>query len=248
MNRFGLIGYPLGHSFSEGYFADKFEREGIGDCRYDNYPIKDLDALPDLFANVQGLRGLNVTIPHKKGVIQYLDALAEDAAEVAAVNTIKFYPDGTRKGFNSDIYGFGESLRRLLPDNFVGRGLILGTGGSSGAVAYVLRKMGVPFSFVSRNKREDVLEYKELSAEMIATHHLIINTTPLGMHPDVESCPGIPYHFVTSEHYLVDLIYNPDITTFLRKGMDAGASVKNGFEMLELQAEKSWEIWNDETY
>jgi shikimate dehydrogenase len=246
MNRvFGLIGYPLSHSFSRKYFAEKFEREGIRETTYENYPIEQIDLLPSLFRNNSALIGLNVTIPYKEVVLPYLDALAPDAAEIGADNTIKRCDDGSLKGFNSDIYGFAETLRRFVPDSFSSGALVLGTGGASKAVLYVCAKMGLTVQSVSRRGGDDVVSYSDLDAEMMDKYQLIINTTPLGMYPDIQQSPQLPYTLLTPEHYLIDLIYNPAVTRFLAEGEGRGSMIKNGMEMLILQAEKSWEIWNN---
>jgi shikimate dehydrogenase len=245
IREFGLIGFPLSHSFSKRYFAEKFAKEAILQTTYENYPLSEIGMLPDLLQMNADLVGLNVTIPYKTGVINYLDELADDAREINAVNTIKRYPDGTLKGFNSDIYGFGETLHRFVDDLGGIRVLILGTGGSSKAVEYVCRKRGYGIQFVSRRRSDHAMSYDQLSQEIVHEHQLIVNTTPLGMHPNVEDFPTIPYEFLRPDHRLLDLIYNPAETTFLRKGAEQGCQVKNGLEMLILQAEKSWEIWNN---
>lgn len=242
---FGLIGFPLSHSFSKRYFAEKFSKEGIESVSYENYPMEDLEELPALFKMRPNLIGLNVTIPHKEAVLGFLDELAEDAAEIKAVNTIKRYPDGDLKGFNTDIYGFGETLRRFIPDSFADGALILGTGGASKAVRYVCIHRGLDTQSVSRSSGKGQLTYEDLDQNLLSKYRLIINTTPLGMHPKIEYCPDIPYQFLTEDHYLIDLIYNPAETRFLAEGLRHGSKIKNGMEMLILQAEKSWEIWNN---
>jgi shikimate dehydrogenase len=242
---FGLIGFPLSHSFSKKYFAEKFANEGIRDTSYENYPIEQIDQLPSLFENDKALIGLNVTIPYKESVLPYLDTLASDAGEIGAVNTIKRYDDGSLKGFNSDIYGFGETLKRFLPDYFSSGALVLGTGGASKAVHYVCAKMGLPVQAVSRRKGDGLISYSDINAKMMSEFRLIINTTPLGMHPDITQSPDLPYELLTPGHYLLDLIYNPEMTRFLSEGKQRGSMIKNGMEMLILQAEKSWEIWNN---
>ena len=240
---FGLIGYPLSHSFSKKYFAEKFEKEDIDWASYDNFPIDSISALPDLISKTSHLRGLNVTIPYKEQVIPYMDYLAPDAGEIGAVNTIVITAEGLA-GHNSDIYGFDKSLDQLLDDDFGGGALILGTGGASKAVAYVLKQREIPFKSVSRRPARDRITYEDLDKEVIAHFRLIINTTPLGMHPNLEDCPDIPYQLLGHRHYLYDLIYNPAETKFLTLGKERGAKIKNGLEMLILQAERSWEIWN----
>ncbi|MCB0688512.1 MAG: shikimate dehydrogenase [Saprospiraceae bacterium] len=242
---FGLIGYPLSHSFSRSYFAEKFAKEGIDDASYENHPIERIEMFPDLLQKIPGLRGLNVTIPYKEAVIPYLDALAEDAAEIGAVNTVKRYSNGELKGFNSDIYGFAETLRRFIPDSYKGGALILGTGGASKAVKYVCSKRALSILSVSRKRGEGRILYEDLHEDLLTDYQLIINTTPLGMHPKTDDFPGIPYQALTPNHYLLDLIYNPSETEFLKRGARQGSLTKNGMEMLILQAEKSWEIWNN---
>jgi shikimate dehydrogenase len=242
MRQFGLIGWPLGHSFSKGYFADKFHAEDIRDCRYDNFPLSSIAEFPDLVSRTENLCGLNVTIPYKEAVIPYLDDLDEEAAAVGAVNTIRFHDSGLR-GYNTDIYGFRKSLEPLLSGRV--EALILGTGGASKAVAYVLGELGLPYTFVSRRQKGDVLSYDKLSGDQVRTCRLIVNTTPLGMYPDIGSRPDIPYEAITAEHILYDLVYNPEVTVFLREGERRGAIMKNGLEMLQLQADRAWAIWND---
>lgn len=241
---FGLIGFPLSHSFSKGYFADKFKKEHIDDASYENYPIERIELLPGIFGDHPDLIGLNVTIPYKEAVLPYLDELAEDAAEIKAVNTIKRCRDGRLKGFNSDLYGFAETLKRFLPPNFNSGALILGTGGAAKAVQYVCRQRGLSMLSVSRRQTENTISYQEVDGPLLNQYQLVINTTPLGMHPKLDECPAIPYHRLTEDHYLLDLIYNPAETLFLQKGRMQGSKTKNGLEMLILQAEKSWEIWN----
>lgn len=240
---FGLIGYPLSHSFSKKYFGDKFEKEGIDWASYDNFPIASVEELPDLIRNNSQLRGLNVTIPYKEQVIPYMDYLAPDAGEIGAVNTIVISAEGLA-GYNSDIYGFDKSLDQLLDQDFEGGALILGTGGASKAVAYVLHQRGIPFKSVSRRPAKDRITYEDVDKEILEYYRLIINTTPLGMHPNLEDCPDLPYQLLDHQHYLYDLIYNPAETKFLTLGKEQGAKIKNGLEMLILQAERSWEIWN----
>lgn len=310
--QFGLIGYPLSHSFSEKYFSDKFEKERISDCRYTLFPLKAIDGLRRLVAAQTGLSGLNVTIPHKISVIPFLDEMDAAAQQIGAVNCIALRRRGEQlwlKGYNTDAYGFSASLRpflegllegasgkeeRLSPDgaNTVARGetiglapeagqgqmvvrgeaqedvpgkeiglapeemnglapgksacraLIFGDGGAAQAVKYVLREMHIPFKSVLRRPEAGALLYEELSADHIAGHRLLINTTPLGMWPDVKSFPPIPYHAITPAHLAYDLVYNPEETAFLRQARLQGARTLNGLAMLHLQAERAWEIWN----
>jgi shikimate dehydrogenase len=240
----GLIGYPLSHSFSEKYFAEKFRREGIGGYAYRNFPIRQIDALEELIKAEPDLVGLNVTIPYKEQVIPCLEEMDEESDRVGAVNTIRITREGRKirlKGFNTDVYGFRESLIPLLGGHR--HALILGTGGASKAVGYVLGQLGIDFKYVSRTFRPGRLEYRDLCLSVIRNHTLIINTTPLGTWPDVSSFPDIPYDILGPGHLLYDLVYNPPETPFLQLGKKKGAGTKNGLEMLELQAERSWEIW-----
>ena len=240
---YGLIGYPLSHSFSKDYFAGKFKKENIHESFYEVFPIPTVELFPDLTDRCKNLRGLNVTIPYKEKVIPYLNELDKTAEEIGAVNTIKF-SDGKMIGYNTDVYGFEKSLLPLLQP-YHQHALILGTGGASKAVAYVLKKLEITIHFISRNKTGNTLSYEELTPAMIAVSKLIINTSPVGMYPHIEECPDISYDHITDKHLLYDLIYNPEETLFLKKGKEQGAAAKNGLEMLELQAERSWQIWNE---
>lgn len=243
MKQFGLIGYPLSHSFSKGYFTEKFSKEQIKDCRYDVYPLENIQAFESLCRQHTDLVGLNVTIPYKEQIIAHLDALDEEAKDIGAVNTIKF-TDGKKVGYNSDCYGFEQSLLPLLQPHHTAA-LILGTGGASKAVEYVLKKRGIRWQYVSRQKSEKAIAYEELDAERMQQATLIINTTPLGMYPNTEMAPPVPYEHIHAQHLLYDLIYNPEETLFLQRGKQQGAQTKNGLEMLYLQAERSWHIWNN---
>ncbi|MDE7466758.1 MAG: shikimate dehydrogenase [Muribaculaceae bacterium] len=244
---FGLIGYPLTHSFSHTFFNQKFESEHI-DAVYVNFEIPRISDLAEIIAANRNLAGFNVTIPYKEQIFEYLDAVDPEAREIGAVNVVKVFhqPDGSRslKGYNSDSIGFGDSIRPMLTPDIHRRALILGTGGASKAVEFALRKLGLDTIKVSRTKSPGVLTYTELTPEVMATHHVIVNTTPLGMYPHVDECPDIPYHLLTPDHICYDLLYNPDITLFMRKSAERGATVKNGLEMLLLQAFVSWNIWN----
>lgn len=243
VNLYGLIGYPLGHSFSQKYFAEKFEKEEIVDCEYRNFPIESIEQLREIMAKHPNLKGLNVTIPHKEQVIPFLDEMDETASAIAAVNCISIQ-SGKLKGFNTDAYGFEMSIRPFIENKYE-RALILGTGGASKAVAFVLKKWNIPFHYATRNPRADNhLSYEELSADNIRFFPLIINTTPLGTFPDVNEAPQLPYDALTEKHFLYDLIYNPSETLFLKNGKERGAHTMNGLKMLQLQAEKSWQIWN----
>ena len=247
MNLYGLIGSPLTHSFSKRYFTDKFEREGITESSYDLYEMPTLDALPELL-KTPGLIGLNVTIPFKKEILNQLDELDDASAQrIGAVNTIKIYADGSTKGFNTDYYGFRQSLIEWLDrhgetvKDF--KALILGNGGAAKAVQVAFQDLGIHYRMVSRQPATDFLLYDDLTEDILNEHLLIVNTTPLGTFPKVEGCPSLPYELITKKHYLYDLVYNPAETTFLKNGKAQGASIQNGLKMLELQAEKAWEIW-----
>lgn len=237
---YGIIGYPLAHSFSPAYFKKKFVEHHI-DAVYEAFTLEHIDEFPTLLLKYPDISGLNVTIPHKEAVIEYLDELDSVAAEIGAVNCIVF-KNGKKKGYNTDIIGFERSLIPLLQPQHT-HALILGTGGSSKAVAYVLKQLGIMYQFVSRTKQGDCLTYEELTTGVIEQNKLIINTTSQGMYPNVDSAPALPYEAITSQHLLYDLIYNPEETVFLLKGIERGAATKNGFEMLQLQAEASWDIW-----
>jgi len=247
MRCFGLIGFPLSHSFSQKYFAEKFEREGITDCRYDSYPIEHIDLLKPLISDNPDLSGLNVTIPYKEEVMSLLDEIDPESAKIGAVNTIRISRhDGTTwlKGFNTDVYGFRESITPFLHKRPY-KAFILGTGGSSKAVAYVLNNMGMNVVFVSRNPRhEKHISYGDLT-KLISLPSVIVNASPAGMYPQINNCPDIPYEQLTPDHILFDLVYNPPETLFLTKGKAKGATIINGLKMLHLQAERSWEIWNE---
>lgn len=243
MRKFGLIGYPLTHSFSKKYFAEKFIREKIDDAIYDLYPMPAIEEFPSLVARIgPELRGLNVTIPYKRAVIPFLDSLSAAAREIGAVNTVVFQ-DGKTMGHNTDAIGFEESLRSWY-DARTAQALVLGDGGSAQAVKYVLSKLGIPFQTVSRQKKEGAITYDELDAGMLKACTLIVNTTPLGMYPNVETCPPMDYSVLGKGHFLYDLVYNPEKTTFLAKGEARGCRIINGLDMLHRQAEAAWLIWN----
>ena len=237
---YGLIGYPLGHSFSEKYFAAKLSSLH-SDALYRNFPLERIDLLPTLIRSHPELCGFNVTIPYKEQIIPYLDKLDEEAARVGAVNCVRI-ENGKLTGYNADIYGFESSLLTLIGGERPAA-LVLGSGGASKAVKFVLSRLQMPFVEVSRTKRSGNLTYGELSPEVMERHLLIVNTTPLGTFPDTESAPAIPYDLLTSRHCLFDLFYNPPLTRFLSQGQTHGAAIKNGYDMLVGQAEKSWEIW-----
>ena len=243
MRRYGLIGYPLTHSFSQKYFTEKFEREGITDCTYSNFSLPQIGELAGVLADPE-LRGFNITIPYKQAVLDYLHSKSDVVAAIGACNCIRI-EGGQLTGYNTDVVGFEQSMvRHLAPHH--SRALVLGTGGAAKAVEWVLQRLGIEYVLVTRRPRAGSadMSYQQVTAEVLAEATLIINTTPLGMHPHVEECPPLPYEVLTPRHYLFDLIYNPARTLFLRKGEERGAVVENGHEMLILQAEESWRIWN----
>jgi len=244
MRRYGLIGQKLGHSFSKRHFSQKFEREGI-DARYDLFELGEIGEFPQLLQRIPSLHGLNVTIPYKTAVIPYLDGLSPEAKEIGAVNTIKIV-EGKTIGHNTDVYGFAKSLRGLLGDTQISHVLILGTGGASKAVEYVCRKYeGMQCLFVSRTpSTPHQISYEQLAVMPLPPYKLIVNTTPLGMYPAVDVAPLFPYHKLDASFYAFDLIYNPAQTRFMQLAAQAGSYTLNGMEMLLLQAEKAWEIWN----
>jgi shikimate dehydrogenase len=249
MKYYGLIGFPLSHSFSEKYFAEKFEREGIADCVYSNFPIEHIGLLPRLIAENENLYGLNITIPYKEQVIPFLDSIDDEIADLRAVNTIKIYrkSGATRlKGFNTDVYGFSASLKPVLKEHYR-NALILGSGGASKAAAHVLSDLGFTITCVSRTpKSQNQISYKQLTPQIISISKVIVNASPVGMYPNINSCPDIPYEYLTNDHVLFDLIYNPAETKFLSMGKRMGATIINGLNMLHFQAEKAWKIWNTE--
>ncbi len=241
--KLGLIGYPLSHSFSKGYFTEKFKRENISNHVYDTYPIENIELVEDLMNNGD-LSGLNVTIPYKEAVIPFLDDLDNTAKEIGAVNTIKI-KDGKKIGYNTDCHGFERSFSPLLQPHHK-KALVLGTGGASKAVVYALKNSGISYKYVSRTGDQDKWSYDQITPEILGEYTVIINTSPLGMYPNVDTFPPIPYEAITERHYLYDLVYNPEVTAFLQKGLDKNATIKNGIDMLYLQAEKAWEIWKAE--
>jgi shikimate dehydrogenase len=243
MRLFGLLGYPLTHSFSQKYFTEKFEQLGIENASYENFSIPDIQELTTILESKKGLEGFNITIPYKRAVIDFLDEFSGPVKKMGACNCVKI-TDGKLKGFNTDIVGFQKSLQPFLKPIHQ-KALILGTGGASAAVEYVFQQLNISYQFVSRNASEDAISYQDLTKDMLDSHQLIINTTPLGMYPNVEACPEIPFQFITEQHHLFDLIYNPIETKFLKLGKQKGASIQNGYEMLILQAEESWRIWNE---
>ena len=241
---YGLIGYPLGHSFSKVYFTDFFKNEGI-DAEYKNFELPQIDGVSDMLAQETMLKGFNVTIPYKQQIFKYLDEIDAAAQAVGAVNVVKVIRDGEGiklKGYNTDIIGFGDSIRPLLKPHHT-HALILGTGGASKAVDYVLQQFGLTTTFVSRTKRADVISYDELTAERLEQYTVIVNTTPLGMHPKTDACPPLDYTAIDDRHLLFDVIYNPEKTLFLQRGEEAGATICNGMDMLIGQAKAAWNIW-----
>ncbi|MCI5664624.1 MAG: shikimate dehydrogenase [Mediterranea sp.] len=245
--KYGLIGYPLGHSFSRGYFNEKFKAEGI-DAEYLNFEIPSINDFMEVIESNPDLKGLNVTIPYKEQVINYLDELAPDARQIGAVNVIQIIrqPKGKVKlvGHNSDVIGFTQSIELLLKPHHQ-KALVLGTGGASKAVFHGLKSLGIEPTYVSRTPKDpSYLTYGQLTPEVMAGHTVIVNTTPLGMYPKTDTCPDIPYELLTTDHLLYDVVYNPAETLFMKRGQTQGATVKNGLEMLLLQAFAAWEIWN----
>jgi shikimate dehydrogenase len=244
MRLFGLIGYPLTHSFSGKYFAEKFAREGLTDYRYDLFSIPAIDELPLILSQHPDLCGLNVTIPYKEQVLPFLNETDKVVQEIQACNCIRI-KNGQLKGFNTDVIGFETSLKEQLRPHHR-KALILGTGGAAKAVEFVLQKAGIEFKYVSRKKTANNLTYSELDKTVVEAYQLIINTTPVGTYPVINEAPDIPYDDLTSQHYLFDLVYNPAKTLFLQKGEQKGAVVKNGYDMLLIQADESWRIWSEQ--
>lgn len=244
--KFGLLGRDISYSFSANYFKEKFIKLGLKEFTYENFDIPEIFEFPFLLYQRKELfGGLNVTIPYKEAVMRYLDHIDEEAAEIGAVNTIKVENDDTLTGYNTDVYGFMNSLKPLLKDHHK-KALILGTGGASKAVAYGLKKLGVAHRFVSRSVADENLLYSQLNEAHLNEYSIIVNCSPVGTYPNITEAPNIPYDYISDKHILFDLIYNPEITEFLQRGKNQGAVIKNGHEMLELQAEKSWEIWNSQ--
>ncbi|HMI08703.1 MAG TPA: shikimate dehydrogenase [Flavobacterium sp.] len=240
---FGLVGRNIGHSFSKKYFAERFEKDHLTDYSYQNFDISDIDAFPEIIRDNPNLAGLNITIPYKETVIPFLNKLSKKAAMIGAVNTIRFTKTGKLKGYNTDCFGFEKSLQPLLQPHHK-KALILGTGGASKAVAFALEELDILYTFVSREANGNTIDYDRINATTFDNYQIVINCTPLGMSPNVDDCPNIPYEHFTEKHIAYDLIYNPDETLFLKKAKEFGAVTKNGFEMLVLQAEKAWKIWN----
>ena len=248
MKKYGLIGYPLKHSFSSRFFADKFRDENI-DAIYNNYEIDNIEKLISIISSDTDLNGLNVTIPYKEQVIQFLDEIDDTAREIGAINVIKIKRDNdsiSLKGYNSDVIGFQNSIIPILDKEVHKKALILGTGGAAKAVFFGLKALGIDAKYVSRSKKDNSLTYEEISNDILEEYKVIVNASPLGTFPDIDQCPDIPYNLLTSDHLLYDLVYNPPITKFLALGKEQGARTKNGYEMLELQALAAWDIWNKE--
>jgi shikimate dehydrogenase len=241
--QFGLIGKNIAYSFSKKYFTEKFALGNLVDCSYVNFDIQSIEEFPTLITNNPDLKGLNVTIPYKEVVIPYLDKLSKNAAQIGAVNVIRLTKKGQLKGYNSDYYGFMKSLVPLLQPHHQ-KALILGTGGAAKAVAFALDQLGILYTYVSREAKEGMIDYDRINATTFDNYHIIINCTPLGTSPNIDSSPPISYAFFTDKHIAFDLIYNPEETAFLKKAKQKGAITKNGYEMLILQAEKAWKIWN----
>lgn len=251
MKLYGLIGFPLEHSFSKTFFSKKFADEGLTDSKYVNFQIEKIDLLPEVIKSNPELIGLNVTIPYKEQVIPFMDELDDAVIEIGAVNTIKIKRDKNNfqlKGYNSDVYGFLNSLQPLLTDEHK-KAIILGTGGASKAIKYILKKLNIGFISASIEElKENEIRYEQVDEKLIKDSLIIINATPLGTYPKIDVCPPIPYQYITSKHILFDLVYNPEVTLFLKRGKEKGAKTKNGLEMLHLQALKSYEIWNNPVF
>jgi len=241
--RFGLLGRNISYSFSKGYFTDKFSNENFAGCTYENFDIQEINFFPEIIKNNPDLKGLNVTIPYKEVVIPYLDKLSKKAAIIGAVNTIKITKKGKLKGYNTDYYGFKKSLQPLLQPHHK-KALILGTGGASKGVAFALEELGILYTFVSREAKENAIGYDRINATTFDNYQIIINSTPVGTSPNVDAFPLIPYEYFTEKHIAYDLIYNPAETQFLQKAKAQGAQTKNGLDMLIFQAEKAWKVWN----
>ncbi|MBR0045653.1 MAG: shikimate dehydrogenase [Bacteroidaceae bacterium] len=243
MNTYGLIGYPLGHSFSRKFFTEKFEKEEIN-AQYLNFEIPSIEEFPNIIKNNPELRGLNVTIPYKQQVMQYLDDISEEAKAIGAVNVVKVGKEGLT-GYNSDVIGFVNSIKPLLKPHHK-KALILGTGGASKAIRYGLtEKLGLETLFVSRSAREGMITYEDITSETLQEYEVIVNCSPVGMFPHVDECPALPYEMMNENNLLYDLVYNPLETLFMKRGAAQGATVKNGLEMLHLQAIASWEFWGN---
>ena len=247
MDKYGLIGYPLGHSFSISYFNQKFADEGIN-ATYENFEIPSIDDLPEIIDRYPNLRGLNVTIPYKEKVIPFLDSISPEARAIGAVNVIRVTHQKNKtllKGYNSDVIGFTQSIEPMIDPKWHKKALILGTGGASKAINYGLKSLGIEPVFVSRYERPGTIQYQSITPDVVHEYNVIVNCTTLGMYPNTDECPQLPYEAMDSHTILYDLIYNPDQTLFMRNGAKYGAEVKNGLEMLLLQAFASWEFWHE---
>lgn len=247
MKRLGLIGYPLEHSFSPAYFRKKFRKENV-QATYELFPLKHINEFPELIESQPGLDGLNVTIPYKQKIIPYLHFISDEAKAIGAVNTLKIEHKSrpVLTGYNTDVVGLQNTIQELIQSKPDVQALVLGTGGASVSVQFVLTKLRIPFTLVSRKAKPKSLNYHQIDREIMNHYHLVINTTPLGMYPGIEEFPPLPYDAITSKHIFYDLIYNPEKTLFLKKAEAKGASIMNGLKMLEIQAEASWRIWNEE--
>ena len=248
MKTFGLIGHRLGYSFSRKFFAEKFEHENLADHEYVNFELDSIDEFPGIFDQNKNICGLNCTIPYKQQIMQFLDEIDAEAAQIGAVNTVKIsYKDGSRflKGFNTDIYGFEKSVAPMLEEKHK-KALILGTGGASKAIKHIFDKLKIEYLSASIEDQlfANEIRYNEITDELLKEYLIIVHATPIGTFPNVDNCPDIPYQSITSDHVLFDLVYNPEETLFLKKGKAQGAKIKNGLEMLHLQAIRAWEIWN----
>jgi shikimate dehydrogenase len=240
---YGLIGKNISYSFSKKFFTEKFALGNLIECSYENFDIQKVEEFPNLIANNTELKGLNVTIPYKEAIIPYLNKISKNAAQIGAVNVIRFTKKGKLKGYNSDYYGFMKSLKPLLEQHHK-KALILGTGGAAKAVAFALDQLEILYTFVSREEKAGMIDYDRINVTTFDNYHIFINCTPLGTSPNTKEYPPIPYNFFTENHIAFDLVYNPEETEFLKKAKKKGAVTKNGYEMLELQAEKAWKIWN----
>lgn len=244
MRLFGLLGYPLTHSFSQKYFTDKFRELGLtNNAQYENFSLPHISALREIIDHKKGLEGFNITIPYKKAVMKFLDDATSTVKELGACNCVKIN-NGKLKGYNTDVVGFEQTLAPFLKPQHQ-KALVLGTGGASAAVEWVLRKRNIAYKSVSRTASENNIDYASIDKDLMESHTLVINTTPLGMYPKIDTFPHLPYQFIGVQHHLFDLVYNPEETLFLSKGKAQGASIQNGWEMLILQAEESWRIWNE---
>ena len=243
MRTFGIIGFPLSHSFSQKYFTQKFLDEYISDALFLNFPLNSIEALPKLLKSVSELKGLAVTIPYKKQVLPYLESVAANVKAIGACNCITVN-NGKMYGFNTDVTGFEKSFVTHLQPHHT-HALILGSGGASAAVEFVLKKLGIAYKIVSRSAADNMMTYADMNADVMKTYTVIINSTPLGTYPETEEAPNIPYNLLTPKHYLFDLVYNPPLTKFLLLGEERGATIQNGYDMLTIQAEENWKIWNE---